>query len=208
MIGIYGGTFDPIHNGHLRTALDIKEALNLQQIRLIPLKQAVHRNQPIATEKQRLAMVSAAVSDVDGFVVDDIEIGRDGPSYMIDTLFELRRQFSEPLCLLLGGDAFSDFLTWKNPEQISALCHIVVMNRPGYTLPEDDQLRSFVAQRVVRSAEMLSEKPAGSIYFHQVTQLDISATDLRQRIAAGRSVKYLLPDTVNLYIEQNSIYSD
>lgn len=207
MIGIFGGTFDPIHYGHLRTALDVKEALNLERVLFVPVNQAVHRNQPLASSRQRLAMVRAAVADEDCFDFDEVELNRDGPSYMIDTLHALCMQNPDKkFALLLGGDAFNDFLTWRRPLEIASLCHIVVMRRPGYLLPEDPQLKEFVDRREVASAEMLCRTGSSAVFFQRVTQLDISATDIRNRVANRENIRFLLPDSVIRIIRQQHLY--
>lgn len=205
MIGIYGGTFDPVHYGHLRPALEVMEALGLEEIRFLPLRQAVHREQPIATQDQRLAMLRAALAGQPGFVIDETELERDGPSYMVDTLRQLRDRLSgRTLCLLLGGDAFNGFMTWREPDAISSLCHLVVMQRPGHRLPEEPRLRALVQERHSPSAEALAEPGGGRIFFQPVTQLDISATDIRRRAANGQSLRFLLPDSVmRIICEQN-----
>lgn len=209
MIGIYGGTFDPIHYGHLRTALDVMEALALDQVRFLPLRQAVHRDQPLATPAQRLAMVSVAVAEQPGFAVDETELEREGPSYMIDTLRHLRLRWPDtPLCLLLGGDAFHGLSGWRDPEAIMALCHLIVMQRPGYRLPEEGPLATWVEQRGTQSIKALRQSSGGRIFFLPVTQLDISATDIRDRIGQNRSPRFLLPDGVLRLLHQERIYAE
>ena len=207
MIGIFGGTFDPIHYGHLRTVLDVKEGLNLEQVLFVPLKQAVHRNQPQVPAEQRLTMVQAAIADEDGFNVDEVELERDGPSYMVDTLHALRDKYPDKtFCLLLGGDAFNDFLFWRQPEVIASICCIIVMQRPGYALPDDPRLREFVAKHQVDTVEKLQQSKAGAVFFQSVTQLDISATAIRNRLAKKLSVRFLLPDSVIQIIRGQHLY--
>ena len=207
MIAILGGTFDPIHYGHLRTALDVMEALGLEQIRFLPLNQAVHREQPLATVEQRLAMVRLAIADQAGFALDETECRRQGPSYMVDTLRSLRNELGGiPLALLLGMDAFKGFLGWREPQAILNLCHLVVMGRPGYPLPTDGELGALVAQYATDNAEELQRHSGGRIYFQPVTQIDISASDIRARTAGNRSPRYLLPDPVIAMIRREELY--
>lgn len=136
MIGILGGTFDPVHYGHLRTALDVQEALGLNEIRLIPLRDPPHRSAPLAPASQRLALLRAAIKDNPGFAVDSRELERSGKSYSVDTLHSLKQEQPERvLCLLLGSDAFDGFPEWHEPERILQLAHLVVMQRPGEPEP-------------------------------------------------------------------------
>jgi len=210
MIGIFGGTFDPIHYGHLRVALDVLESLRLEQIRFLPLEHAVHRGQPLADGAQRLAMLQAALSGEPRFVCDDRELLRGGRSYTLDTLRSLRAELGADtsLCLLLGSDAFNGFLSWHEPEEVAQLAHLVVMQRPGYQLPSDPALQMLVEQRATDLAGDLRNAPGGHIWFQPVTQLDISATDIRQRIAHGRSARYLTPDPVLELISEQKPYQD
>ncbi|RDH83292.1 MAG: nicotinic acid mononucleotide adenylyltransferase [endosymbiont of Escarpia spicata] len=208
MIGILGGTFDPIHFGHLRTALDVKHALRLDEIRLIPLRHAVHRDQPETPAKLRLQMVEAAVSDTPGFSADDRELRRDSASYTIDTLLSLREDLSEeePLCLLMGSDAFKDFLSWHRPLDIAALAHLIIMTRPGQPAKIDPPLQQFLAPRQTTDPAELRTTPGGRILFQSVTQLDISATRIRAMVANGDSPRFLLPDAVLEIIEREKLY--
>ncbi|HHH13861.1 MAG TPA: nicotinate-nucleotide adenylyltransferase [Thiolapillus brandeum] len=198
MIGIFGGTFDPVHLGHLRTALDVYEALGLAELRLVPLGRAVHRLQPRLPAALRLEMLEAAVANQPGFVVDRREIDSDEPSYTVHTLESLRRELGDevPLCLLLGRDAFAAFHTWREPERILRLAHLVVMERPGEALYLETPLEALVEGRITAMREELVRAPAGRILFQPVTQLDISATDIRARLDAGRSVRWLVPEAV------------
>ncbi|MBG7601788.1 MAG: nicotinate-nucleotide adenylyltransferase [Gammaproteobacteria bacterium] len=206
MIGILGGTFDPIHYGHLRTALDVQEELGLERIHFVPLKQAVHREQPGTAAELRASMVQAAIAQHPGFVMDDRELHNDRPSYSLYTLQSFRRQMPHtPLCFLLGMDAFRDFLNWHQPIEILKLAHLVVMHRPGEKM-QDEQLQQLVAERSVEDAAALHQQPGGSILFQPVTQLAISATDIRRRAQQGRSLRYLLPDAVITIVEQLKLY--
>ena len=206
MIGILGGTFDPIHYGHLRTALDVQEALELERIHFVPLKHAVHKQQPGTPGELRAAMVQAAVAQHPGFVMDDRELHNDRPSYSLYTLQSFRRQMPHtPLCFLLGMDAFRGFLNWRQPLEILKLAHLVVMRRPGEEMA-DAQLQQLVAERSVEDAAQLDQNLGGSILFQPVTQLAISATDIRRRAQQGRSLRYLLPDAVITIIEQLKLY--
>jgi nicotinate-nucleotide adenylyltransferase len=209
MIGVLGGSFDPIHLGHLRPALDVLQTLDLQEIRFIPLNVAVHRTQPAASARQRLAMVRAAVAGQRGFVADERELQREGSSYSYDTLVSLRRDFGPhlPICLLIGADAFRDFANWHRPEDVLSLAHLVVMQRPCTGDATDDSLlRRWVARRRADQPDALRSAPGGRILFQDVTQLDISATAIRRLLAAGLSPRFLLPDAVLEIIEREAPY--
>jgi nicotinate-nucleotide adenylyltransferase len=198
MIGVFGGAFDPVHFGHLRAALEVREALRLDAIHLLPLNVAVHRQQPRADGALRLRMLQAAVADAPGLVADDRELKRPGASYTVDTLTELRDELGPdvPLCLLVGGDAFNGFFEWHRPRDILGLAHLAVMRRPGSLQPRDPQLRDELARRRAARPSDLQVAPAGRIWLQSVTQLDISSTRIRRTIAAGRSARFLLPDAV------------
>jgi nicotinate-nucleotide adenylyltransferase len=207
-IGILGGTFDPIHFGHLRTALELYYALDLAEVRIIPCYQPVHRKLPIATPEQRLSMVRCAIDDEPALVADDCEIQRKCPSYSIETLEILREKFPQtPLCLIMGIDAFLGFPSWHRYEDILTLAHLVIAHRPQYHIPSTGVVTSLLKQRMTQNPITLHENLGGNILLHPVTPLEISATDIRKQIAIGRNPRYLLPDSVYKYIQQNGVYS-
>lgn len=209
MIGILGGTFDPIHFGHLRPALDVAEILKLDEVRFIPCGQPPHREQPVASALQRLSMLRAAVSSHPKLKVDDRELSRQGPSYMVDTLASLKKDFPEKnLCLILGWDAFIHLESWHQWERLLELANIAVTHRPGWSVEQigkHSELAKLIDERTV-AAEKLSSKAAGFITFIAVTQLDISSTQIRQQLQQGNSVSYLLPDKVEQLIINQHIY--
>lgn len=207
-LGILGGTFDPIHYGHLRPAQEVLRALDMAEIRFIPAANPPHRRAPVATAAQRLRMVELAVAGISGFVVDDREIRRDGPSYTVLTLESLRREFSAiPLCLLMGMDAFEGIETWHQWRRLPELAHFVVMTRPGWTFPPAAALPEWARKRVVREPDKLARVGGGNIYFQTVTPQDISATQIREAISGSKPVEGFLPSTVLEYIYTHRIYS-
>ena len=211
VIGIFGGTFDPIHFGHLRPALELQERLGLAQVRLLPCGVPPHRGTPMVAAEHRLAMVARAVAGVPGLTVDDRELRRDGPSYMVDTLQSLRAELGEtPLCLLLGADAFLGLHRWHLWQALPELAHLVIAHRPGWALAPAamaPELAALMAGRQVDTAAALAAEPAGRLLLQPVTQLAISSTAIRELIEAGRSPRFLLPETVLEYIEQHTLYS-
>ena len=207
MIGILGGTFDPVHFGHLRPALEVREALELEELRLIPSNVPPHRPGPAASPTQRLAMLRAAVGDTPHFIIDERELEREGPSYTIDTLESLRHELgSVSLCLLIGMDAFLDLPDWHRWEELIEYCHMVVMTRPGAGLPGSGVLAEFVERHRAGDSAMLASRPAGHILFQTVSLLEISATQIRQLRSAGDSVRFLLPDAVREIIQTERLY--
>lgn len=205
-IGVFGGTFDPVHNGHLRIALDALELLGLDEVRLIPLARAVHREQPDTPASLRLEMLQAAVADRHGLIADDRELRREGPSYTIDTLRSMHADFPDrTLCLLLGSDAFDGFLTWHDPEGILALANLAILERPGHAMPREPQLRQLIDNHRV---DHLQSGKTGQITTCPVTQLDIASSDIRRRLTSGRGADFLLPDTVLAVIQRHTLYSD
>jgi nicotinate-nucleotide adenylyltransferase len=208
MIGVFGGTFDPIHFGHLRPALDVLQGLSMREIRFVPLKTAVHRMQPVATAAQRLAMVRIAVENQRELVVDERELARPGGSYTYDTLASLRAELGPdlPICLLTGSDAFGEISTWYRWKKIPDIAHLVVMTRPGAGEPRNPELRRWLESRRARGAEDLARAANGLILLQTVTQLDISATAIRSQIARGLSPRFLLPEKVLSLIEREGLY--
>lgn len=201
MIGILGGTFDPIHNGHLRTALDVMEGLKLDELRLIPLRDPPHREQPSSTPEQRLEMMQAAVAGVPDLRVDRRELEHSGKSYSLLTLQSLRQELGDiPICLILGQDAFQGFREWHKPDEILKLAHLVVMQRPG------ESRQNPYPERMTENPDDLRSNPGGRIYLQPVTQLQISSTKIREMLQAGRSPRYLLPEAVLAIIDRDRLY--
>jgi nicotinate-nucleotide adenylyltransferase len=206
-LGILGGTFDPIHYGHLRPAQEVLRALDLAEVRIIPAANPPHRRAPLATVAQRLRMAELAVAEFPGFSVDDREVKRGGPSYTVLTLESLRQEFgARPLCLLLGLDAFGGLETWHQWQRLPELAHFVVMTRPGWPLPDAGALPSWARGRLAHAADDLARASAGKIYFQAVTPRDISATRIREAIARNEPVDGLLPPAVLDYLRANRIY--
>lgn len=206
MIGVFGGTFDPIHFGHLRSALEISEALKLDRVQMIPSADPPHRDRPTVSAAQRLEMLELALSGQGRLNADDREIRRSGPSYMVDTLAGLAQEFEQRQVLILGFDAFAKLATWHQWMKLFELAHIVVIARPGAKRRLEPALRAEVFQRVVGQADHLLTSPAGLIWFCTLTQLQISASKIRQLFINGESPRYLLPASVLEYIQENQLY--
>ena len=212
-IGILGGTFDPIHFGHLRMAEELAEALGIEQVRFIPAGSPPHRGQPRAEARHRLEMARRAVAGNPRFTLDDREIVRERPSYSVDTLTDLRAEISPgtPLVLFMGSDAFLGLTSWHQWRRLFDLAHIAVAHRPGFSpaLWEDalpDPLRRELDKRLTDQAEELAGTAAGRVFLHPITQLDISASQLRDRCLRGKSLRYLLPDSLIDYLTENRLY--
>ena len=208
---VLGGTFDPVHNAHLNTALEVAELLGVTQVRLIPCGDPPHRGAPEASAQQRLRMLKAAVGDQPQFIIDTQELERNGPSYMVDTVANLRYQLGEqlPICLMMGMDAFLGLSSWHHWQKISEYVHIVVIARPGWQMvccEMDAPLSQWLSERQVATVAELLRAPAGHIFMATVSQMDISATQIREKIAAGEIPESLLPEVVLQLIEKEKLY--
>jgi nicotinate-nucleotide adenylyltransferase len=206
-IGIFGGTFDPIHYGHLRTALELLQSLRLGEMRFMPAGNPPHRDLTIASAEMRLNMVRGAIAGQPGFTLDDREVRREGPSYSVDTLTELRGEHRDrSLCLIVGIDAFLGLPKWYQWREILQLAHLIVAHRPGWRAPSMGPLGELLVDRGTGRINDLHESLAGCIYIHAGTQLEISSTEVRKLIAAGRDPRYLMPDPVRAIIEETQCY--
>ncbi|MCO7522168.1 MULTISPECIES: nicotinate-nucleotide adenylyltransferase [unclassified Pseudomonas] len=206
-VGILGGTFDPVHIGHLRSALEVAEFMRLDELRLLPNARPPHRDTPQVSAQDRLAMVRGAVAGVGCLSVDDRELARDKPSYTIDTLESLRAELNthDQLFLVLGWDAFCGLPSWHRWEELLQHCHILVLQRPDADVEPPDALRNLLAARSQSDPTAMSG-PAGHISFVWQTPLAVSATQIRQLLASGKSVRFLVPDAVLAYIEAHDLY--
>ena len=206
-LGIFGGTFDPIHIGHLRMALELKQQLKLDEMRLLPCYLPPHRATPGASAEQRVAMLKLALQDCADLRVDTRELQRDKPSYTFDTLSELRTELSEQtsICLCMGMDSFVSLDQWHEWRQLIRLAHIVVVERPGYQLPESGAVADLL-RRHRADADVITAAPAGAVVVSSPGLLPISATAIRTQINAGDSPQFLLPDAVWNYIRAQGLY--
>ena len=207
-MGIFGGTFDPIHYGHLRTAFEMLQALRFGEVRFMPCGNPPHRGRTYANAELRLQMVRVATAGQSGFVVDDRELTRDGPSYSVDTLDALRGDYPEkPLALIIGMDAFLGLPKWYHWREILQRAHVVVAHRPGWRAPDMGPLGELVADRGTHRIDDLHRTISGRIYIHDVTQLEISSTEIRELVAGGRDPRFLMPDRVSDVIRSSGCYA-
>lgn len=207
-LGIFGGTFDPIHVGHLRTGFELMCAVGLGELRWIPVGNPGHRDPPLAPAAMRLAMVRAAIAGQTGFVLDDREIRRGGVSYSIDTLCELRAENpGRSISLLLGMDAFASFLSWHRWREILDVAHVVVAHRPGWQAPDSGVLAKLLIERAVDDVAALHRRPSGYLHVRRVTPLEISSTDLRELLVAGGDPRFLVPEAVRTIILESECYA-
>jgi nicotinate-nucleotide adenylyltransferase len=207
-IGVFGGMFDPIHYGHLRTAHELHELLGLEAVAFLPAGDPPHRAAPLADAATRLAMVRAAIGDDERFLVDDRELRRGGPSYTILTLEELRAERgAQPLVLILGMDAFAGLERWHRARELVALAHIVVAQRPRSPEPRDGLAAELLGERRCRDPARLADQPAGLVHVSDNTQIDLSSSSVREVIAAGRDPRYLMPEAARRIILARGSYA-
>ncbi|GGX90711.1 putative nicotinate-nucleotide adenylyltransferase [Litchfieldella qijiaojingensis] len=208
-VAMLGGTFDPVHLGHLRSAVELREALALDRVHLIPAHVPPHRTAPGVSGEQRLAMLEAGIGDTPGLVADARELRREGPSYSADTLASLREELGEQarIVMAVGHDAFLKLASWHQPERLFALAHVVVIERPDHRSALPAALANLVGEREVGTSRELFATPCGGLLRLSLpSRMAISATDIRQRLATGRSVRYLLPEAVERHIRTHGLY--
>ncbi|GKS69407.1 nicotinate-nucleotide adenylyltransferase [Nitrosomonas sp. PY1] len=215
LVGIYGGTFDPIHFGHLRVAEELIDSINLQHIIFVPSGEPRLRGAPIGTRHQRTEMIRLAIQNNHRFSIDEREINRPGISTTVESLREFQRESVDNriLCFILGIDAFIKINQWHQWREIFNLCHLLVVARPGYDAIYDNQtvpqevVQEFMLRRTI-SVNYLTQQSAGLIYIAQTSLLEISASQIRHLVSVDKSVRYLLPDRVSDYISTNHIYTE
>lgn len=207
-LGILGGTFDPVHLGHLQMAAEAKEKLTLDRIKLIPSFYSYHRQDPGIDADHRAAMLALALQGVDGLEIDRVELDRKGHSYTIDTLYYFRDALGSdiPIVLLLGEDAFASFHQWHEWEKIIGLAHLGIIKRSGFDFDHVPVLSEFLAGYLVDDIRELRQAAAGKIAYLNLTPVDISASMVRERIKQGLCIDNLVPSAVMKYIETNKLY--
>ena len=204
-----GGTFDPVHLGHLRSAVELREALALDRVHLIPAKAPPLRGEPSVSPAERMALLRLGIGDTPGLVADDRELWREGPSYSADTLASLREELGSEarLVMALGHDAFLRLADWHAPQRLFELAHLVVVDRPDHQAALPVALRDLVAGRESDDVDALMARPAGGLLRLRLpSRMAISATELRRRLARGLSVRYLLPEAVEAHIMDHNLY--
>ena len=206
-IGILGGTFDPVHNGHLRLAVQLRDMLGLAQVRLIPSARPPHREAPVASPGQRAKWIRVSVAGERGLILDNRELLRDGPSYTVDTLAALRAELPDtPLCLAMGNDVFGALDQWREWERLLELGHLIVVPRPGVSAKHSPRIAQLVEQHRSRDSGLLASRLHGVIYYTQFPLLEISGSEIRELLTAGKSPRYLLPEDVLREIQDLEVY--
>ncbi len=196
-IGLLGGTFDPVHNGHLRLALEVREILDLAEVRLLPAPSPRLREAPGRNLQTRMQLLDTAIEGIPGLRVDDRESRQDEPTRSIDTLQSLRAEFPEvPLCLILGADIAAQLDQWHDWQQLPEYAHLVFARRPGSVIPESGPVFELIRQRLTDNPADLHQSCAGQVLFCEIPGLDIQAGDIRARLASGRSIDFLVPEKV------------
>ena len=204
-IGVLGGSFDPIHFGHIKPCLKLAEIFQLKSIRLIPCKVSPFKESTFTSAQHRWNMVSMIAANSDLFVADSRELERDTPSYTYETLLDLRKEFSAEIKIfwIMGLDALIDFPRWYHAKDILTLCHILVLQRPGYQWTVQD---SWLDEHITDDQKQLANKDSGHIYITDTEMVDVSSTQIRDLVVAGEQPKYLLPGGVWNYIKRNNLY--
>ncbi|GAB5415072.1 MAG: nicotinate-nucleotide adenylyltransferase [Congregibacter sp.] len=206
-VAVFGGTFNPIHFGHLRSALELLELLGLEQLRFMPAQHPPHRPDPAVSAEDRASMIDLAIHGEARFVCDRRELQRSGPSYTYDSLCSLRKELGpeRPLAMVLGCDAVATLDSWHRWDQLCELAHIVVLSRPGWSLAEAGRIADYLRE-AAGDPDVMRHGPAGRVVFQSLTPMDVSSTTVRGLLQSGRSPRYLLPDSVLDYIQSRSLY--
>jgi nicotinate-nucleotide adenylyltransferase len=211
LVGILGGTFNPIHYGHLRMAQELADGLGMDEVKLIPSANPPHKDNVTVSAEHRAAMVKLAIADNPLFSIDEIELNRDGASYTIDTLISLRESLGKDtaLCLMMGSDAFMKLNTWHRWQELLNYAHIILVQRPNQGKPQEplpEELQRLLRDHYAEDVSALREESAGLINMQAISAQDISATQIRENLKHGVSMRYLLPEEVIEYVQQQNIY--
>lgn len=208
-VAVFGGTFNPVHYGHLRSALELAERLQLDHLRLMPCKEPPHRQAPACSAEDRAAMVELAVAGEAVLTCDRRELERSGTSYTITSLEEIRAELGDQraLCLVMGGDALAQINSWHRWQELLEFAHILVIARPGWDLPSEGEVAHWLREHRLSDRSELAHRPCGGILLETLRPLAISSTEIRELLAAGRSARYLVPEPVLEYIRTNALYS-
>lgn len=206
-LAVFGGTFDPVHIGHLRSALEVAQALKLDKVRLVPNALPPHRAAPNVNAQQRLRMVELAIANEPLLSVDARELKRDKPSWTIDTLISLRQELAQQdqLFFVLGWDAFCGLPSWHRWTELLEHCHLLVLQRPDVQVEVPAAVQELVDSKAVAKWQNIVN-PAGSVVFLQQTPLAVSATQIRKLLGEGKNIRYLVPDTVFEFIQTQGLY--
>ncbi len=211
-IGILGGTFNPIHFGHLRMAQELAEALSLEEVRFIPSANPPHKPAPEVSAEHRAAMVQLAIANNPLFKLDKLELLRTGASYTFDTLVSMREELGmqASITLFMGNDAFTKLNTWHRWQELLTLCHICLVARPSKPNQPTERLskglESYLQEHYTELSDELTQHANGLITMQHITALDISSTAIREALKQQHSVRYLLPDNVLSYIQEHQLY--
>jgi nicotinate-nucleotide adenylyltransferase len=207
-VAVFGGTFNPVHYGHLRSALELVEHLQLAELRLMPCAIPPHRGEPECAAKDRAAMVQLAVAGEPALACDARELSRPGKSYTIDSLEEMRGELGadRSLCLVMGCDALLKLDSWHRWRELLDVAHIVVIARPGWTFPSSGDVADWLQRHRLDDKKAISQIPCGGVLVEQLRPLSISSTEIRELLSADKSVRYLLPEPVLEYIRDHSLY--
>ncbi|MEH6452904.1 MAG: nicotinate-nucleotide adenylyltransferase [Psychromonas sp.] len=208
-IAFLGGTFDPVHFGHLRPALEISEALSLKQLFFMPNYISPHKSVIHSEPKQRCEMVQLALRNQPRMSIDTRELNRSTPSYTANTLKELKQQYPDtPICFIMGMDSLLSFDTWFQWQDILSYCHLIISHRPGWECVFNEQVQTLVDAHQTSNKHDLHNIQAGKIYFQSTSQLAISSSEIRQLLNNDISIDYLVPEAVNDYIKLHQLYKN
>tara|TARA_B110000046_G_C13021191_1_gene411313 strand:+ start:1263 stop:1895 length:633 start_codon:yes stop_codon:yes gene_type:complete len=207
-IALFGGTFNPVHFGHLRIATELAELLQVDSIRMMPCAFPPHRSEPEVSGEQRLQMLQLAIGEETILHADGIELQRPAPSYSVDTVRLIREQIDgqTPLFLCIGMDALNGLDSWHDWQRIKDYCHIVVSSRPGFTIPHRGHLADWINLHRCDDLTTLRQSAQGNIYFCELTMLAISSTGIRNKVSNDDNISYLTPKSVVNYIQQHHLY--
>ena len=204
-MGVFGGTFDPVHQGHLRTVASVQQQLDLTHVLFVPAARPRLRSAPIASATHRLEMLKRALASEPSFEVNDLELGRDGPSTTVLTLEALYHDYQEtPICFILGIDAFLGFPQWHRWTELLGLAHFVVMSRPGTVLPVERP--TWWVRAETTDLSMVHRRRAGSVVMVEVPPMDVAASNIRERLRVGGDISHSVPKSVIDYITEHQLY--